>query len=474
MSEANGVPALQLPFELISLIFILCLPVRRRVCPHPDKPPLNLASVCGHWRGVALRTPELWSSIALQFSPNDSLHGVMPLSLARAVHRDGNDFVALMDLWFSRALEHPLSISLACARHGILPNGLLALVAFYHAQWARIEVALRTHDFLFFNSIAGPFPLLSTLTIKITDRFTSLHRAQILPILRSPNLKTVQLFYHRFTPESLALLPRNLTAARFVYLSGVDATQSTAGLLAPLLRHLNHIVHLHLDVANSVGTPDRRLEASLLTLRLNVDHVLDVLSIPTLQSLHVKLMLPARICDFLAHSQCHLTTLSIEVSDYVNEISLGTALSAAPELRTLIVAVGPIFPYTALHHCELLFDINLVPQLRNLIVEERKELSTYDRWTELLELRAGAAFVYGELYLRPAPSRDEHDQLHFVPPSQGIQARWAVLAAGGTQPRILAGNYTWPADVKDADPIGDLDNGFTEQRDLQPYYFSPF
>ncbi|KAF8207694.1 hypothetical protein K438DRAFT_1521965, partial [Mycena galopus ATCC 62051] len=51
-------PILDLPPELISLIFVHCLPSFAEL--HPSKAPLLLAHICGAWRALALRTPELW------------------------------------------------------------------------------------------------------------------------------------------------------------------------------------------------------------------------------------------------------------------------------------------------------------------------------------------------------------------------------------------------------------------------------
>ncbi|KAJ6566244.1 hypothetical protein B0H19DRAFT_870849, partial [Mycena capillaripes] len=53
-------PALSLPYELISEIFIICLPLHRRVRPSRKCAPLLLAQICGHWRSIAIATPELW------------------------------------------------------------------------------------------------------------------------------------------------------------------------------------------------------------------------------------------------------------------------------------------------------------------------------------------------------------------------------------------------------------------------------
>ncbi|KAK7036316.1 F-box domain-containing protein [Favolaschia claudopus] len=474
--QANHDPALQLPFELISSIFVLCLPLRRRVRPRLNRAPLNLASVCRDWRAVTMGTPELWTAIFLQSSQLKLSDAAQDPIDSRLDTR--NHCADLMDLWFTRASGRPLSISLNCPQRTCLPSGLLDVMATYHIHWARIELAISSDDFLSFNEITGPFPLLSTLCIKIVDaQPEELTRLHVNSIRNSPNLRYLELPTHTRGPhnEDLALFPRNLTSACFI-LSPGDWGPVAGGSLAPILNHFPHILHLDLhlfQIQLPIGAPPERLEAYLITLRLNLDHALDLLSLPALQSLHIELSSIAKLSDFLAQSQCHLTTLSVEMHDLIQRVNLVGALSAAPELHTLIVAVRVSFRYTAIQYCDDLFDINLVPRLRNLIVEERARFPAYDRWTELLQLRAGAGLVFAELYVHPFLPVSDPEQ-HSLPPSHDVQAQWAVLVAGGMQLQILAGYYTWPADAKDADPIGDLDNGFTEQRELRPYYFSSF
>ncbi|KAJ7664556.1 hypothetical protein DFH06DRAFT_962277, partial [Mycena polygramma] len=53
-------PVLTLPNEIVSLIFVYCLPAHGRVRPSTRKAPLLLARVCGFWRDIALSTGPLW------------------------------------------------------------------------------------------------------------------------------------------------------------------------------------------------------------------------------------------------------------------------------------------------------------------------------------------------------------------------------------------------------------------------------
>jgi hypothetical protein len=56
-------PASQLPPELLSEIFLLCLSVGLYPTNEDTKSTLLLTHICAHWRSVALSTPSLWSRI---------------------------------------------------------------------------------------------------------------------------------------------------------------------------------------------------------------------------------------------------------------------------------------------------------------------------------------------------------------------------------------------------------------------------
>ncbi|KAJ7939520.1 hypothetical protein B0H13DRAFT_1587148, partial [Mycena leptocephala] len=89
-------PALKLPYELTAKIFSYCLPARR-VRPDLTKAPLQVAQICGHWRAIALATPELWSSVLLEFWGNNY---------------SGDDICDFFNLWLIRAADYPLSITI--------------------------------------------------------------------------------------------------------------------------------------------------------------------------------------------------------------------------------------------------------------------------------------------------------------------------------------------------------------------------
>jgi hypothetical protein len=62
-------PARRMPAEILSSIFLECLPVGKldSFQPSAHKAPLLVSSICSRWRNVAISTPQLWSSVYLCF-----------------------------------------------------------------------------------------------------------------------------------------------------------------------------------------------------------------------------------------------------------------------------------------------------------------------------------------------------------------------------------------------------------------------
>ncbi|KAJ7189688.1 hypothetical protein GGX14DRAFT_580492 [Mycena pura] len=63
--DHEGHPIWSLPAELIASIFVHCLPLHKNQFG-PLTAPLLLTRICGTWRAIALRTPELWSFIVFK------------------------------------------------------------------------------------------------------------------------------------------------------------------------------------------------------------------------------------------------------------------------------------------------------------------------------------------------------------------------------------------------------------------------
>ena len=93
-------PIQRLPNELLSEIFVHCLPDQQKMGAtrgsfRSKEAPLLLGSVCSHWRAVSLSTQELWSFVWINFS--------IPTI---------NSDTANANIWLERAKKRPLSLAL--------------------------------------------------------------------------------------------------------------------------------------------------------------------------------------------------------------------------------------------------------------------------------------------------------------------------------------------------------------------------
>ncbi|KAJ6600289.1 hypothetical protein DFH09DRAFT_1497708 [Mycena vulgaris] len=91
-------PVFTVPVEILSHIFLDCLPAHGRVQPSPRAVPLVLAQTCPRWRDIAHSLPKLWSSVDLTFARANSPYA-------------GTS--ALLGTWLRRTKGHPLSITLS-------------------------------------------------------------------------------------------------------------------------------------------------------------------------------------------------------------------------------------------------------------------------------------------------------------------------------------------------------------------------
>ncbi|KAF7352418.1 F-box domain-containing protein [Mycena venus] len=126
-------PVLTLPPEIISDIFVHCLPDKRQLdIVNPTEAPLLLTQICGLWRKIAISTPELWTSFDLDVGwPEPNL-----LDVGKT--------------WLERARERPISVKLSSC--GLLSD-IHHIDRFMTALWGRsrgireLELKIAVEDF---------------------------------------------------------------------------------------------------------------------------------------------------------------------------------------------------------------------------------------------------------------------------------------------------------------------------------------
>ncbi|KAJ7118739.1 hypothetical protein C8R44DRAFT_737651 [Mycena epipterygia] len=139
-------PVFGLPFEIMSEVFLHCLP-DAHTGPDKSDAPLLLGRICREWRDVALTTPILWASLS--------------------IHRTDVTGVVLIELWLSRARGYPLSI------HINDPDGgdetanqemIFDTICRHSSQWRDVVLSL-PFTTLSRLRLEGPLPVLERLVI---------------------------------------------------------------------------------------------------------------------------------------------------------------------------------------------------------------------------------------------------------------------------------------------------------------------
>ena len=100
-------PIRRLPVELLTEIFMHCLPRKKFILPSDADSPLRLMQVCTLWWKVCTTSPQLWTSIEilLPAAQDTSAQVKMLESLSSAK-------TALLETWVSRSGNLPLSLSI--------------------------------------------------------------------------------------------------------------------------------------------------------------------------------------------------------------------------------------------------------------------------------------------------------------------------------------------------------------------------
>ncbi|KAJ7602443.1 hypothetical protein DFH06DRAFT_360559 [Mycena polygramma] len=168
-------PALTLPVEIVSEIFMHFLPTYPRFPPLTGTlSPVSLTQICHRWREIALATPTLWRAIPL--SSTD-----IPFKTQ----------LLIFDSWFTRSRSCPLSIQLgdADSEDFLGDEAVSAIFAVVAAHYSRLKHMKLFLPLSHLRIIQGGMPLLSHLDIEImdepSDSVTDTDTFRQLPRLRS-------------------------------------------------------------------------------------------------------------------------------------------------------------------------------------------------------------------------------------------------------------------------------------------------
>ncbi|KAJ7192219.1 hypothetical protein C8J57DRAFT_1658713 [Mycena rebaudengoi] len=429
-------PISAVPDDVLSRILIHCLPEDGRIRPSQRAAPLNLVRISKHWSTVALSTSELWCSMDLSFTSSWGDYG------RKDVPCDN--------------VPQPRKPVLFRLRYVVIKADTPSRPVFF----------LPLEDF---QSICGPFPLLHSCSIHVSDFHAALGTPYNLSALRNAPLLRELFLGRGVSIKDIPAELQHLTTLEIHDPAGIVFLEC-----ADLLRSFPHLIRFSSSIANR-WYPINPLDppASLQTLCLNYDDAfLAHVTIPGLQRFEYRVYesdnsttVPTFL-SFISRSRCvlqHLVLCATPPHTYridLSENSLMQCLHAVPSLTTLRFTAAVI----AQRFYRELAAGTLLPNLRELYMCEKPE-ETYDYvpMTHMLTARQGSCapaipLDLFELDLARQPPKSELERTRLdttfnmmvnvnpVCEYPAVQRQLQALIRGGLSLRIkYPGETTWPS-----------------------------
>jgi len=269
-------PLLQLsilPPEILAEIFIQCLPHDSSfLVPNRTEAPLLLTRVSSYWRQLALATPELWSSLHINY-------------------KDPQEDIPATQLWLVRSGSLPLSLSIAIDFNEQPHQDILDVLCRYSFRWKHIRFDFRhllCPPMYSLHLAQDRIPQLSTFEFHARD-ISNPNLSQITRLLSSaPQLREVTWVDDLANTETLLELPLN----RLTRLS-LAMEHGTLDYLQ-LLHQCSNLEHIRIarplsnNNNNNIQNPGIYL-SKLATLNISYDltSILDHLILPSLHSVRI-------------------------------------------------------------------------------------------------------------------------------------------------------------------------------------------
>ncbi|KAF9048728.1 hypothetical protein BJ165DRAFT_1343613 [Panaeolus papilionaceus] len=306
-----------LPTEILSQIFIHCIPSEQFPAPSSVQAPLSLTQVCSHWRDVAFHTPDLWSAIHIDY-------------------KDPVEDIPLTEAWLSRSGTRPLSISLSIDFDERPQQEILDVLCSYSMRWKHVR-------FNFRHLFCPPIDVSNINTSQITRLLAT-----------APKLRELTWIDDLADTDMLLELPlHQLTRLSLSMDHGtVDYVQ--------LLHRCTNLEHIRITRPLSPGqTPDSPLFLSKLA-SLNIPHdllpMLDHLILPALKEVRIytdggapnhgtsaapiDLWDPTPLLSLIERSGCAISALSINA--YANEDAVLACLRIVSGSLVKLSVEGPL------------------------------------------------------------------------------------------------------------------------------------
>ncbi|KAJ7639345.1 hypothetical protein FB45DRAFT_425065 [Roridomyces roridus] len=186
-------PVLSLPPEIVSEIFVLCLPTERMSMDMDalnwNEAPLLLSHICGQWRHIALAMPALWRELDIEL-----------LCPSRRAHD-----LEMIETWLERARKHPLSLRIKAPTSEFVDTPFTQTFFGHASTIQSLDLDLMDND-LEMVTRRVEFPILRKLYLRASDEYgrDGFSDDAIEMFDEVPRLSEVLLYY---IPAHLVVLP---------------------------------------------------------------------------------------------------------------------------------------------------------------------------------------------------------------------------------------------------------------------------
>ena len=345
-------PARRLYPELVAAIFTHCLTHDTELPdPYPHKirvSPLSLSQICSGWRGVALSTPQLWSSIPITFDP--SLMNAVEIIQRR---------VRMLHSWLERSGSLPITADIRrCDKSWASSSEwqtegrqLVAELLPYSQQWTDLTFHLPNSCLSpLWEAMGTPLPQLTRLTVVDEDpagrwRIFSGRGWSVPAIKHVAEIQHLSLTLPLLNLRSYDIRWCQLSSLSLM--AGYSHNQSLLNLdsAASVLRECTNVVTCHLSIggggtfhAAPVVTP-RLKNLDLVISGVGLRDLLRVLSAPQLEELRINEgWNVAAVASFLAGLHRPLRCFSIRRIYGISGEELLQCLQQAPSLVSLSIS----------------------------------------------------------------------------------------------------------------------------------------
>lgn len=258
-----------LPPEILTEIFVHCLPQEQFPVPSCREAPLLLTHVSSQWRTLALSTPELWAALHVDY-------------------KDPVEDIPATELWLSRSGSCPLSLSIAIDFNEQPHQEILDLLCRHSHRWRHIRFDFRRlYCAAMYNLELAHGNLTQLTTFEFHTRdISNPNVSQITNLLSfAPQLREVTWIDDMADTETLLELPlKRLTCLSLAMEHGtLDYLQ--------LLKQCSNLEHIKITrpLSNVLQTRPPVCLSKLTSLNISYDltSILDHLILPSLSSVRI-------------------------------------------------------------------------------------------------------------------------------------------------------------------------------------------